>query len=89
MQALKTCFFFCLLWAAEKGKKFKFQWNLTFKMGFFFIGYFSLIWWATLLNNSYYEQHGTYVSRFTFLLHQESPKKHFCHGDGTHFLVLA
>ena len=36
---------------------------------------FSFIWWATLLKNSSYELHGTYVSGFTFLLHQEGPKK--------------
>ena len=30
-----------------------------------------------LLNNSSYEPHGTYVSGFTFLLHQEGPKNHY------------
>ena len=47
---------------------------------------FSFIWWATLLNNSSYDPHGTYVLEFTFLLHQGGPKRpkkkfHFCHGD--------
>ena len=41
----------------------------------FWVVNFSFIWWATLLNNSSYEPHGTYVSGFTFLLQQEGPKK--------------
>ena len=36
---------------------------------------FSFIWWATLLTNSSFEPHGTYVSGFIFLLNQEGPKK--------------
>ena len=60
----------------------------------FWIINFSFIWWATLLNNSSYEPHGTYVLWSTFVLPQEGPKNHndffhFCHGGGTHFLVLA
>ena len=35
----------------------------------------SFIWWATLLNNSSYEPHGTFVSGFIFLLDQEGPEK--------------
>ena len=54
--------FFWLFWAAENGTNFKFQWNLTLHC-------------FTLLNNSSYKPHGTYVSGFTFLLHQEGPKK--------------
>ena len=42
----------------------------------FWINNFTFIWWATLLNNRSYEPHGTYVSGFTFLLHQEGPKNH-------------
>ena len=60
----------------------------------FWIINFSFIWWATLLTNSSYEPHKTYVSGFTFLLNQEGPKNHnqfcnFCHRGGTNFLVLA
>ena len=45
-------------------------------MFFFLIINFYFIWWATLLkNSSSYEPHGTYVSGFTFLLHQGGPPK--------------
>ena len=41
---------------------------------FFLIINFSFIWWATLFNNSLYESHGTYVSRFTFFAPRRSQK---------------
>ena len=36
---------------------------------------FSFISWATLLTNSSYEPHGTFLLGSTFLLHQEGPKQ--------------
>ena len=51
-------------------------WHLTFKWkNLFRMVSFFFIWWATWLNNSSYEPHGTYISGFTLLLHQEGPKK--------------
>ena len=41
----------------------------------FWIINFSLICWATLLNNRLYEPHKTYLSGSTILLHQGGPRK--------------
>ena len=67
--------FFRLCWDAEKGTKIKFQWTSPKKLKkLFWIINFSYFWWATLLTNTLYEPHGTFVPGFTLLLNQEGPK---------------
>ena len=77
MQITFSLNFFSVVLSRWKRTKFKISISFDFKknLKFFRISNVSFIWWAILLTNSLYEQHGNYVSGFTFLLHQEGPKK--------------
>ena len=96
MYYLSQKLFFLVVLSRWKRNKFCISMKFDFKKRKIYLEslFFSFIWWAILLTNSSYEPHGTYVSGFTFLLHQEGPKIHnqffhFRQGGGTHFLVLA
>ena len=88
--------FFLLFWAAEKGKNFTFQWNLTSKRGkFIFNHHFSPSFDELLCSPIVVMNHlEPMVQDLPFYCTKKVPKIHnqffhFCHGGGTHFLVLA
>ena len=67
--------------------------NLQNKKNSFWFIHFSIIWWTTLLTNSSYQPHKTYISWSILLLHQGGTRKpqavfHFCHRGWTHFIWL-
>ena len=71
----KTCFFSGCFEPLKREQVSNFHENSLKKLEkWFWINNFSFIWWATLINNSSYEPHGTYVSGFTFVLHKKVPK---------------
>ena len=67
--------FFCCCFEPLKKEHIKNfnEFSLKKEEHLFWIFNFSFVWWATMLTNSPYELHGTYLSGSTLLLHQEGP----------------
>ena len=68
---------FLVVLSRWKRNKFHISMKFDFKKrkSYFESLFFSFIWWATLLTNSLYEPHGTYVSGFTFFIEPRRYKK--------------
>ena len=89
--SIKTCFYL-LIWPAEKGKHFNFQWN-HLKRGFFFKPFFPSF---DVLHSSPigYKNHTELIFQELLLYCTKMVAEnhnhffHFRHGGETHFLVL-